>query len=258
MEAGIVPGIYNYCDRWCEKCRFQTSCLSFMMRNRIEEKSGFNLQEECSYPQENIWEFFKNICDSTHEILSELADERGVNVEDFYELGDIDKNFWKDDFCTLVGDDEKVHYQIETSDLVKICLIYEGLVEECLEKVFAILDEKDWIKGSPEERETGEALDVINWNVDVIPIKIRRALYAACDEDYSLKREKRGEEYNGSSKVALIGAENSLKAWETLLKYCPDLSRKISHIQIVLEQLVADIEKKFPDARTFVRPGLDQ
>src|ERR1051325_2005352 len=24
----FIPGVYNYCDRWCERCRFNNRCLT--------------------------------------------------------------------------------------------------------------------------------------------------------------------------------------------------------------------------------------
>ena len=26
----LIPGIYNYCDRWCERCAFTSHCLTFL------------------------------------------------------------------------------------------------------------------------------------------------------------------------------------------------------------------------------------
>lgn len=26
VDTGFVPGIYNYCDRWCERCPLQLRC----------------------------------------------------------------------------------------------------------------------------------------------------------------------------------------------------------------------------------------
>ena len=27
----FIPGIYNYCDRWCERCAFTARCMNFAM-----------------------------------------------------------------------------------------------------------------------------------------------------------------------------------------------------------------------------------
>ena len=30
-----IPGIYNYCDRWCERCKFTSQCLLFTNESKI-------------------------------------------------------------------------------------------------------------------------------------------------------------------------------------------------------------------------------
>jgi hypothetical protein len=29
VEGGFIPGVYNYCDRWCERCPFTGRCRVF-------------------------------------------------------------------------------------------------------------------------------------------------------------------------------------------------------------------------------------
>lgn len=40
-EKRFIPGIYNYCDRWCERCPQTSYCLNFAI-----------VQEEFSDPEE--------------------------------------------------------------------------------------------------------------------------------------------------------------------------------------------------------------
>jgi hypothetical protein len=32
----LIPGVHNYCDRWCERCRFKTRCVVAVMHERID------------------------------------------------------------------------------------------------------------------------------------------------------------------------------------------------------------------------------
>jgi len=36
-DPDCIPGIYNYCDRWCERCAFTSRCLTF---KQSKEKFG--------------------------------------------------------------------------------------------------------------------------------------------------------------------------------------------------------------------------
>ena len=40
-DPKYISGIYNYCDRWCERCQFTSRCLNCTL---VEEQFG-DLQE---------------------------------------------------------------------------------------------------------------------------------------------------------------------------------------------------------------------
>lgn len=40
-DPKYIPGIYNYCDRWCERCQFTSRCLS----HSIGEDQNKKLEE---------------------------------------------------------------------------------------------------------------------------------------------------------------------------------------------------------------------
>lgn len=63
---------------------------------------------------------------------------------------------------------------------------------------------------------------------------------------------------DGSAKVALIGIDDSIEAWELLLQHMPDEDNSITNVRGHLATLRNDIERAFPLARSFVRPGFDQ
>ena len=82
VDTGFVPGIYNYCDRWCERCPLQLRCMSYMMGKKLKERTKVNLGEEMPDDDESALARLKNIFDSTFDVLRELAEERGMGIED--------------------------------------------------------------------------------------------------------------------------------------------------------------------------------
>ena len=230
MDVGFIPGIYNYCDRWCEKCEQQLRCMSFVMGKKIEEKGGFNFEREGHREDESIWARLKEVFESTYEVLHELAEERGLDVEDIYASENIDREFWGEDYEGTPR--EQVYQKLESSDLLRICSIYEYWADKCLEQLYEIINDKE------KNELLEEALEVVGWYPDLIQAKIRR-------------------DYNGSAKVALIGVERSIENWKIIQPLCPAYQKEISHLLVVLEQLRSDADEYFPKARTFVRPGFD-
>lgn len=43
----FISGIFNYCDRWCEKCSYTKKCLNYHMLNeRISKRQNEEDSEE--------------------------------------------------------------------------------------------------------------------------------------------------------------------------------------------------------------------
>lgn len=225
--------------------------MSFVMGKKIEERGGFNFDREISRGEdESIWSRLKDVFESTYEVLHELARERGVKVEDIYASENIDREFWGDDYENLP---QGMNYDVmvEGADVVRVCAIYEYLADKCLEKLYEPLDErKKDIKGDPVD----EALEVINWYLDLIQAKMRRALHGLYRNS---KDRKDSDDYNASAKVALIAIDRTVKGWKIMENYFPAFQKEIGHLFVILDQLETDIENSFPAARTFLRPGFE-
>lgn len=216
------------------------------MGKKIEERGGFDFDEEVVHEDENVWSRLKNVFESTYEVLHELADERGIDVEDIYASENIDKEFWGEDYENSEMKGTRENLVIENSDIIRICMIYEDLADKCLEKAFEILDEKG--------KEVDNALDIVDWYQDLIQAKMRRALHGYYHTD-SIQEQK--EDYNGSAKVALIAIERSEEGWNVLLSYSEEISREMKQLLVVLGQLKKDIGFQFPEAESFRRPGFE-
>jgi hypothetical protein len=63
---------------------------------------------------------------------------------------------------------------------------------------------------------------------------------------------------NGSAKVALIGVDRCIMAWQKLMQFLPDEEDAIIQLLALLQKIQALGDKAFPNARKFIRPGLDE
>lgn len=70
MEQNFIPGIYNYCDRWCERCAFTNRCRSYA-REEEENKNEKNWTEQVS---SNLQQAI--------EMLEEFAQEMDVDPDE--------------------------------------------------------------------------------------------------------------------------------------------------------------------------------
>ena len=76
-KTNHIPGIYNYCDRWCERCPFTSRCLNFEMS---EEKFGD--LENVDITNEVFWQKLNETFAETLSMLKEMAAEKGIDDED--------------------------------------------------------------------------------------------------------------------------------------------------------------------------------
>ncbi|WP_294141037.1 hypothetical protein [uncultured Sanguibacteroides sp.] len=258
VNTGFVPGIYNYCDRWCERCKFQSRCMSFTMGKKLKERAKVDFDEELPEDDDVALSRLKSIFDSTYEVLRELAEEKGIAIEDIYRAENIDKGFWGEDYEGLDDDDEEVTKRVEREDMICCNRIYEALADKCQESIYQKLDEEEEKGNGIKTKEIDEALVEISWYLDLIHAKMKRALYGFHIYADKINAKQEENDYNGSAKVALLAIEISYQAWSVLKNKVPYFQQDIKRILVVLEQMLRDLERRFPDARNFCRPGFDQ
>jgi len=75
-KTNHIPGIYNYCDRWCERCSITARCLNFEMR---AEKFGD--LENVDITNEVFWQKLSQTFAETLSMLKEMAAEKGIDLD---------------------------------------------------------------------------------------------------------------------------------------------------------------------------------
>jgi len=75
-DSKYIPGIYNYCDRWCERCPFTSRCLNCTL-----VKEQFGDLEEIDEFNEAFWEKFSKMLHSTLAMIKEMAKEQGIDLD---------------------------------------------------------------------------------------------------------------------------------------------------------------------------------
>ena len=76
VNPELIEGIYNYCDRWCERCPMTAHCAVFVM-----EKAESNNCLSHDLENEAFWQQIQNILKTALELLRELAQEAGVDLD---------------------------------------------------------------------------------------------------------------------------------------------------------------------------------
>ena len=103
-----------------------------------------------------------------------------------------------------------------------------------------------------------DAREVVQWYQYQIAVKTMRALSGRKEElDEDPEIVEFPKDSDGSAKVALIGVDRSIAAWRLMQLSLPERTASIVPLILQLERLRNRVEKTFPEARDFVRPGFD-
>lgn len=250
-DSRYISGIYNYCDRWCERCPFTSRCLNFAI-----EKEDIGEMATRDLNNKEFWDKLQLIFQQTIEMITELAKERGID------LNSLDIESTSDEISHRL--DEAKDYELSLS-----ARYYSGMVDSWFESGYPLFEQRqdelntilklDISNADPhaEASEINDAVEVIRWYQHQIYVKLMRALTKeesvdSLEEDNALQSDS-----DGSALVALIAIDRSIGAWGRLQEYFTEKTNNILDILLHLDRLRRKIEQVFPKARNFKRPGFD-
>ncbi len=245
-----IPGIYNYCDRWCERCVFTSRCLNYSM-----SEEEFSDPETQDMQNEKFWEKLSETFKVTLELLQEMAEEQGIDLSSL----DLEEG---------AETEEQDRKEVENHECTRACKRYAKMVSEWLKTSKPFFEEKDKELNEKlqlelpnsfpfvEADEIEDAIDVIQWHQHQIFVKLSRAIHGRIDEERE-EPDDYPKDSDGSAKVALIAIDRSIAAWGRILEHFPDQEDECLKILVHLERLRRKTEQGFPEARAFVRPGFD-
>ncbi len=240
-KPDLIPGIYNYCDRWCERCAYTSCCLQFQIES--EETSSGDALQNFDALNARFWEDMSEALVQAMCLLREMAAQHGIDPED------LDK---ETAFSEL---QENLHRNAREHPCAAAALVYSGMVNEWFVAVDEFSEaEESLLTNYP--RSLDEHLQVIRHYQYFIYPKLVRALEGRMDELFIADHELQSDA-NGTAKVALITMDRSLAAWSVLYAEYPAHEDTTLSILVHLDRLRRSIEVVFPAARAFIRPGLD-
>jgi len=248
-EENLIPGVHNYCDRWCERCRFVERCVV----GASEKLADLELQMALADDEEAEVELTANYLHDTFsemkEMLLEKAEELGIDLEatmsEAEEGPAPEPSQSQKELEALAHEyaevgrkwmaDNRSYFQPE--EVYSAQLTHPGDPEQLVERV-------------------KQAFKSLQWFNFFIVAKVHRAIHGSFDtwEEEDLIQN----DWNGSAKIALLATEECITAWEILEGAFPDLSDAILPNLVVLDKIKRGLLLEFPQAMKFVRPGFDE
>jgi hypothetical protein len=250
-DPRFIPGIYNYCDRWCERCSFTSRCLTYAL-----DAEDNNDPASRDLSNKAFWDKLEAIFRQTAEMINDVVAEMGID------LGSLDKESLSDTVSFRMD-------EADTQELVRASRTYINMVDEWFESEYSLFEKTqeelnsmlhigiDEAKLLNEADGIQDAVEIIRWYQPQIFVKLKRAFIRDDYIDEEQSNMFTQKDSDGSAKVALTGMDRSIGAWGRLHEYFPERTDSILDILVYLDRLRRSVEQEFPQARNFKRPGFD-
>jgi hypothetical protein len=252
-DPNFISGIYNYCDRWCERCPFTSRCFLYSTERADTDQDD---PETRDLNNAKFWQKLALIFKDTNDLIRKCAEEAGVDLDS------IEAN------AAIAAHDRKTE-MAKRHQLSTQARDYARMVEQWFAKELAD-EEKIYVdaagsESSAEKIDLAAAIEVIRWYQFFIAAKVFRALLNDDEEiesdftdDSEMVRDAAQNDANGSAKIALIAIDRSMSAWWAVQSCLPDGKESTVALMALLESLRDGIEAVLPEARSFLRPGFDE
>ena len=228
----LIPGVHNYCDRWCERCPFTSKCGSYALTEGLDSN-----QEDVDLENDKFWEDLHMIFEVTIDMITEKAVEMGIDLSEM--------------------DDVEIDHELPENNLTELSKEYSRMVIEWLQDANSEINEKAQqlilIDGS-KALKLNDAIEVIQWYSLFISAKIHRAFMDLGLED---EEEDFINDNLGSSKIAVIAIDRSIAAFGFLMEIMVLQEDSILKFLYILSKIKQELLESFPKAMEFKRPGFD-
>ncbi len=254
-DPQFISGIYNYCDRWCERCPFTQRCLNFAMQ---DEEAGAPSSDAHDIASGEFWDKLSDIFQQTIALIKESAREAGVDLASPELRAEA-----------LAHEHQVRRREAKNKALPRAAMAYVKGVDRWMESAAPAFREKGVELETEARLEVGDPhgdaakltdfIEVIRWYQSFIYVKLCRAVGSRAEEQIARDAALGAfpKDSDGTAKVVLVALERSIAAWAGLREMLPEQGDAVLDLLRQLARLRATTESMFPQARSFVRPGFD-
>lgn len=120
----FIPGIYNYCDRWCAHCPFTSRCMTYALsEEQFQDPQARDINNKA------FWDKLSEIFQLTLEMLRETAQQEGIDLDSL-------------DLQAASGDEETAHDVARNHECSRTAKVYDKMVENWFDSAKDLFEEK--------------------------------------------------------------------------------------------------------------------
>ena len=255
MKQRFINGIYNYCDRWCERCTFTSRCRNYESTSKL-------LPEQLDIHNKAFWEnISSNFRDATR-LLHKIAAEQGINL-DAISQEETKKYKQRQSLLETAAEEHPLSKLCEQYREKVMPFLNRQIDTDLVDKTRELVSQLHMGMETPEGvvytmANLRDCEEIIRWYLFFIDVKLQRALHGKMEgEDWKVDNGFQ-KDSDGSAKIAIISIERSVGAWKKLFELMPASEDVALHALALLLQLKRRALDEFPGAMEFKRPGFDE
>ena len=246
----FVSGIYNYCDRWCERCPMTAKCYLYWQERQTEAEHRAAGRDPDDWAV--VLDDVKKQFEEAIRLLRQAAEEHGWSLDELSPADDTRPD----------PSDDPLHQRAEAYVLAAHAFLAD--LRQRVMREHEILEERARVLG-PEQAANGyrnilDAHEVVSWYHTLISAKVHRALCSKLAAEEATDEEERafhGRDALGSARVAHEGVIRSMAALRRVYDWDKNMEDQVIPLLADLDWMRKQIEETFPGVQSFKRPGFD-
>ena len=234
-DPNLIPGIYNYCDRRCDRCAFTSRCFHY-----LETCRAISAEHE---ERLSVGRVVARSLECSRDLLQSVGRRLGLDLID--RLGE----------AAGAGAAQPAEDATDSRDsrptadpLLRIARKYAATTWPIVRALRPILQ----LRGEAALLEAMATLEAFSAGISA---KVFRAVW---NTSGSGVEDQVQNDANGSAKIARLMIGEARLAWRTLMEPGQATSDGVpARLVGLLDELDAGLASRFPNAMDFVRPGFD-
>lgn len=215
----FIPGVFNYCDKWCQTCSLTTRCSYYMLLTEIWTTKNITPSQKPVTGTDGI----------VNTIFKYIQTIHNESIMPMPNVNTIDNNMHE-------------HYQLG--------LIVADNINNWLKAISVSIDIV--IAGLPNHRfiELRDDIEFIVHNLLLLPN--RCVLLFTSDQVYTVINKQ------ALAKTVIINCERSIMLIKKLSELFLDDNKLLAGVIVSVSKFISIIEQQYKEARLYKRPGFDK
>src|SRR6056297_450650 len=234
-----IEGIYNYCDRWCERCKYTDRCLNF--QKQLE--AGIDPLER-DIPQEKAWAYIGKCLADAMEMLQQMAEEEGIDLDNLEAVEEIPPSQKAARFEAETRATYMQYLKLSQAFFVENATYFDQKGAQSIRWVELGMDSEEATLS--QWQRINDQVEVLYWYQHFIGAKLDRATSGIDEMHAEHWGRPEQSDANRTARILMVALNRSIAAWRVLHHVFAEKEDAILQMLALLARLRQRVEQMFP------------